>query len=146
MRQAERVTMLRAIDSLWVRHLTDLDALREGIGLRAYGQQDPLVAYRKEAFEMYEGLLDNVREIVRAIFSACTCSAAPPPPRAGAAHESVRWRNWPQADQNCRVANHRAKRSVPVRQRQKIQTLSWQVRRACSVWPGAARRPATGDA
>ncbi|MBN1812763.1 MAG: preprotein translocase subunit SecA [Anaerolineae bacterium] len=56
--------MLRAVDRLWVRHLTDLDVLREGIRLRAYGQQDPLVAYRKEAFEMYEGLLARVQEEV----------------------------------------------------------------------------------
>jgi preprotein translocase subunit SecA len=80
MRQAERITMLRAIDNLWVRHLTDLDALREGIGLRAYGQQDPLVAYRKEAFEMYEGLLEGVREAVaRDIFRVQLAPAAPPP-------------------------------------------------------------------
>jgi preprotein translocase subunit SecA len=80
MRQAERITMLRAFDNLWVRHLTDLDALREGIGLRAYGQQDPLVAYRKEAFEMYEGLLEGVREAVaRDIFRVQLAPAAPPP-------------------------------------------------------------------
>jgi len=78
MRQAERAVMLRAIDSLWVRHLTDLDALREGIGLRAYGQQDPLVAYRKEAFAMYEGLMDNVREIVaRDIFRVRVAPTGP---------------------------------------------------------------------
>jgi preprotein translocase subunit SecA len=82
MRQAERITMLRAIDGLWVRHLTDLDELREGIGLRAYGQQDPLVAYRKEAFEMYEGLLEGVREIVARDIFRVQVHAAPPPPRA----------------------------------------------------------------
>jgi preprotein translocase subunit SecA len=83
MRQAERAIMLNAIDSLWVRHLTDLDALREGIGLRAYGQQDPLVAYRKEAFEMYESLLENVREIVaRDVFRVQIRQPPAPPPRA----------------------------------------------------------------
>ena len=82
MRQAERAIMLHAIDTLWVRHLTDLDGLREGIGLRAYGQQDPLVAYRKEASEMYEGLLDNVREIVaRDIFRVQLRQPTAPPPR-----------------------------------------------------------------
>ena len=60
----DRQLMLRAVDSLWVRHLTDLDELREGIRLRAYGQQNPLVAYRKEAFEMYEALLVRVQEMV----------------------------------------------------------------------------------
>jgi preprotein translocase subunit SecA len=60
----DRQLMLRAVDSLWVRHLTDLEGLREGIGLRAYGQQNPLVAYRKEAHEMYETLLARIQETV----------------------------------------------------------------------------------
>jgi preprotein translocase subunit SecA len=60
----DRQLMLRAVDALWVRHLTDLEALREGIGLRAYGQQNPLVAYRKEAHEMYEALLGRIQETV----------------------------------------------------------------------------------
>ena len=60
----DRHLMLRAVDGLWVRHLTDLEALREGIGLRAYGQQNPLVAYRKEAHETYEALLAQIQETV----------------------------------------------------------------------------------
>jgi preprotein translocase subunit SecA len=56
--------MLRAVDRLWVRHLTDLDVLREGIGLRAYGQQNPLVAFKKEAHEMYQGLLASRQEAI----------------------------------------------------------------------------------
>jgi preprotein translocase subunit SecA len=65
----DRQLMLQAVDGLWVRHLTNLDELREGIRLRAYGQQDPLVAYRKEAFEMYEVLLGRIQETVaRSIF------------------------------------------------------------------------------
>ncbi len=82
MRQAERAIMLHAIDTLWVRHLTDLDGLREGIGLRAYGQQDPLVAYRKEASEMYEGMLENVREIVARDIFRVQLRQQPSPPRA----------------------------------------------------------------
>jgi len=61
--------MLGVIDNLWIRHLTDLDNLREGIGLRAYGQQDPLVAYKKEAHEMYQDLLTAIQhDIVQRIF------------------------------------------------------------------------------
>jgi len=56
----DRHVMLKAVDTLWVRHLTELDGLREGIGLRAYGQQDPLISYKKEAYEMYEGLLAGI--------------------------------------------------------------------------------------
>jgi preprotein translocase subunit SecA len=60
----DRNLMLQSVDSLWVRHLTDLESLREGIGLRAYGQQNPLVAYRKEAYEMYEALLAEIQSRV----------------------------------------------------------------------------------
>jgi preprotein translocase subunit SecA len=64
MRQVERLVMLRAVDSLWIRHLTDLDNLREGIGLRAYGQQDPLVAFKKEAHEMYADLMTAIQHTI----------------------------------------------------------------------------------
>jgi preprotein translocase subunit SecA len=51
-----RLVMLNAVDKLWVRHLTTLDELRTGIGLRAFGQQDPLVTFKREAFGMFENL------------------------------------------------------------------------------------------
>ena len=65
----DRQLLLRAVDSLWVRHLTGLDRLREGIGLRAFGQQNPLVAYRTEAHEMYMALLGEIQQTVaRSVF------------------------------------------------------------------------------
>jgi len=65
----DRRMMLRAVDSLWVRHLTSLGDLREGIGLRAYGQQNPLVSYRKEAHEMYQSLLARIqRNVARSVY------------------------------------------------------------------------------
>ena len=65
----DRHLVLRAVDELWVRHLTDLGVLREGIGLRAYGQQNPLVAYRKEAHEMYQDLLGRIqRQVARSVY------------------------------------------------------------------------------
>ncbi len=71
MRRLERLVMLHEIDKLWVRHLTALDELREGIGLRAYGQQDPLVAYKAEAYGMFQTLLADIqRGIVQTIFRA----------------------------------------------------------------------------
>jgi preprotein translocase subunit SecA len=69
MRQMERLVMLRAVDTLWMRHLTELDTLREGIGLRAYGQQDPLVSFKKEAHELYADLTARIQEnIVHSIY------------------------------------------------------------------------------
>jgi preprotein translocase subunit SecA len=71
MRQLERLVMLRAVDNRWVRHLTDLDELREGIGLRAFAQQDPLIAYKREASEMYAELIESIsRDVVTAIYHA----------------------------------------------------------------------------
>jgi preprotein translocase subunit SecA len=77
-----RDIMLRAVDNLWIRHLTDLDVLREGIGLRAYGQQNPLVAYKKEAHEMYQGLLAGIQEmVVNNLFRVPVTATPQPRPR-----------------------------------------------------------------
>jgi preprotein translocase subunit SecA len=55
----------------WVRHLTALDELRTGIGLRAFGQQDPLVTFKREGYGMFQGLKSNIQtEIVRGVFHA----------------------------------------------------------------------------
>ncbi len=69
MRILERLVMLRVIDTLWVEHLTAIDYLRQGIGMRAVAQQDPLVAYRRQSSEMFQELLDAIREeVARTIF------------------------------------------------------------------------------
>jgi preprotein translocase subunit SecA len=62
--QVERFVLLRTIDSLWVEHLTELDDMRRGIGLRGYAQQDPLNEFRKEAYRLYEELRDLIRRQV----------------------------------------------------------------------------------
>jgi preprotein translocase subunit SecA len=64
MRILERFVMLQTIDRLWVEHLTAMDEMREGIGLQAYGQVDPLVAYKREAFDMFDQLMANIRRTV----------------------------------------------------------------------------------
>ncbi len=61
MRQLERYLLLRIIDQRWIDHLHDMDALREGIGLRAYGQKDPLREYKREAFETFQDLLKSIQ-------------------------------------------------------------------------------------
>ncbi len=69
MRQIERWVSLQVIDSLWMDHLDAIDDLREGIGLRGYGQRDPLVEYKNEAFGMFERLIASIdSEIVHRIF------------------------------------------------------------------------------
>lgn len=69
MRQLERLVMLSIIDRHWVDHLTAIDDLREGIGLRAYGQRDPLVEYKNDAYRMFQELMASIqRDIVHAIY------------------------------------------------------------------------------
>jgi preprotein translocase subunit SecA len=62
--QFERFMMLRTIDSHWMDHLQAMDDLKEGIGLRAYGQNDPLVAYKIEAYQMFKEMRDSINEEV----------------------------------------------------------------------------------
>ena len=69
----ERLIMLRAIDSRWQDFLRGMDSLREGVGLRAYGQQDPLVEYKREAYSMFETLMTDIKEAVASqVFRAAT--------------------------------------------------------------------------
>ncbi len=62
MRHHERMIMLSVLDSQWKDHLLSMDHLKEGIGLRGYGQHDPLVEYKKESFEMFEAMLQRFQE------------------------------------------------------------------------------------
>lgn len=62
MRQVERLIMLRVIDSQWMEHLNAMEYLKEGIGLRAYAQTDPLVAYKTEAFGMFQDMMHRIEE------------------------------------------------------------------------------------
>ncbi len=64
MRDVERQLMLDVVDNLWIHHLTALDALRTGIGLRAFGQQDPLVAFKREAYELFQQLIRQIEDQV----------------------------------------------------------------------------------
>jgi preprotein translocase subunit SecA len=69
LRSVERYTILSAIDKLWQEHLYHMDSLRNSIGLRAYGQRDPLIEYKVEAFKMFDELMLNIKsEICRNIF------------------------------------------------------------------------------
>ncbi len=69
MREFERIIMLQVIDSQWKDHLLGMDYLKEGIGLRGYGQRDPLVEYKKESYDMFQSMMDRIEEeTVRYIF------------------------------------------------------------------------------
>ena len=68
-RELERMVMLRIVDDKWMDHLDAMDQLREGIGLRAYGQKDPLVEYKFEGYEMFQNMIDTIQDdVVRYLF------------------------------------------------------------------------------
>ena len=71
MRELERVIMLRVVDTLWMDHLDEMEHVKREIGLRAYGQHDPVVEYRNVASELYEGMNEAIkRDIVRYLMFA----------------------------------------------------------------------------
>jgi preprotein translocase subunit SecA len=84
-KQLQRIAILRVIDEKWKENLYDMDHLKEGVGLRAYGQQDPLIEYKKEGFRLFQAMLDEVnQEALRLVFRAQPVveeTPAPPPRR-----------------------------------------------------------------
>ncbi|ACV64664.1 preprotein translocase, SecA subunit [Desulfofarcimen acetoxidans DSM 771] len=69
MRELERVVILKIVDEKWMDHLDAMDQLREGVGLRAYGQKDPLVEYKFEGYEMFQNMIDSIQEdVVRYVY------------------------------------------------------------------------------
>jgi preprotein translocase subunit SecA len=81
MRQVERFVMLRTIDTKWIDYLTTMEHFREGIGLRAYAQRDPLVEYKNEAHDMFQELTASIQaDIVANMFRVEVRQDPPPPP------------------------------------------------------------------
>ena len=71
MRELERVIMLKVVDTLWMDHLDEMEHVKREIGLRAYGQHDPVVEYRNVGSDLYNGMLDSIkRETVRYLLFA----------------------------------------------------------------------------
>ena len=79
MRFIEKQLLLTTLDAVWKEHLLMLDQLRQGIGLRAYAQKDPLNEYKREAFTLFHGMLDQMRERVTAMLARVEVGPAPEP-------------------------------------------------------------------
>jgi preprotein translocase subunit SecA len=82
LRQLERLVMLQIIDAQWKDHLLSMDHLKEGIGLRGYGQRDPLTEYKREAFDIFEEMVGRIRTmVVEWLFKLQVTREGPPEPR-----------------------------------------------------------------
>ena len=82
MKELEKAIMLRVVDSKWMEHLDAMDALKEGINLRAYGQKNPLVEYKFEAYEMFEEMIDSIKRTVVTFLYHIQVTYSKPVPQA----------------------------------------------------------------
>lgn len=79
MRELEKVIMLKVVDNKWMEHLDHMDMLREGINLRAYGQKNPLIEYKVEAYDMFQDMIENIQvEIAKLVFRVNIVSESMP--------------------------------------------------------------------
>ena len=82
LREIERVVLLKVVDTKWMAHIDDMEELKRGIGLRSYGQKNPVVEYRMEGFDMFDAMIDAIREdTVRMLFTIQVRKASPAPKR-----------------------------------------------------------------
>jgi preprotein translocase subunit SecA len=93
MRQLERAVLLQVVDQRWKEHLFDMDKLKEGIGLRAYGQKDPLLEYKREGYEMFVEMIEEIkREVVQLLLKIQAYHQPNEQPRPS--QETARWREY----------------------------------------------------
>ncbi|MEC7489260.1 MAG: preprotein translocase subunit SecA [Pseudomonadota bacterium] len=121
MRLAEKSLLLQLLDQTWKEHLLALDHLRQGIGLRAYGQKDPLNEYKREAFDMFEEMLDNLRETVTSVMCHLELSIDAEELAAleNAEHQRMETRNDPAfADPEMRAAGYESMHPAAITQAQ----------------------------
>lgn len=145
MRKVERSVMLRSTDTLWVRHLTALDSLRQGIGLRAYGQQDPLVAFKKEGYDMYNQLRAAIQdEIVKRIFHVQVVRReAPQPKNMQAIHRQPPEMRAERAGANSQQAQAPVRRPKKYGRNEPCPCGSGKKYKDCYGRPGCNAQPGT---
>ncbi len=147
LQESERVILLEAIDELWQEHLYAMDALREGVSLRSYGQKDPLIEYKQEAYIMFDELMGSINnKVLSNLFSSHqrlqmfmehirntmmhgrTFGPDSQPQQPRPAQASIRRRRAGRGTEDhhpaeARGSQGRTQRTLPLRQRQEIQGL-----------------------
>lgn len=86
MRELEKVVMLKVVDSKWMEHLDHMDMLREGINLRAYGQRNPLIEYKVEAYDMFQAMIEVIQEDIAKLMFRVNIMTQPEQPEDHLAH------------------------------------------------------------
>ena len=134
MRFLEKTFMLQVIDHHWKDHLLGMDHLRDGIGLRGYGQKDPLIEYKREGYDLFAGMMERVKSDtldrlfhVQAVRNEAQPTAPPAAPRhltpPPPTHPQSRRRTSRTSDGSAKRRQSRPQRPLPLRQREKIQEV-----------------------
>tara|TARA_E500000075_G_scaffold26600_1_gene23323 strand:- start:729 stop:3356 length:2628 start_codon:yes stop_codon:yes gene_type:complete len=110
MRNIEKSVILQILDQQWKEHLLSLDHLRQGINLRAYAQKDPLNEYKREAFQMFEGMLDKMRQTVTMALAHVNLR---PQQNAGSTDEAPAKKDAKQASGETQVKSDKVPRNAP---------------------------------
>ena len=94
LREVERVVLLKVVDNKWMAHIDDMEELKRGIGLRSYGQKNPVVEYRMEGFDMFDAMVDAIREdTVRMLFTIQVRKTGDAPKREQVLNEGAQHHN-----------------------------------------------------
>ena len=126
MRELERVIMLRVVDEYWMDNIDAMDDLKQGIGLRAYGQHDPVVAYKEEGYQMFEAMITAIKEetIRRMFLVQLRPGAGGQAGEGGQGDRHLRpGQVSGQACAGAQGAQGRPQRPLPLRQRQEVQEV-----------------------
>jgi preprotein translocase subunit SecA len=122
MRYVEKSILLQTLDHLWREHLVMLEHLRQVIGLRGYGQRDPLNEYKAEAFSLFEAMMAHLREAVTGQLMRVEIVQSPPAEEA----TKLPYMDGTQFERPVEMGQGWPQRAVPLRVRQEIQTLPRQ--------------------
>ena len=131
MRELERLAMLQVIDTSWKEHLYEMDQLKEGIGLRAYGQKDPLLEYKSEGFRAFSDMLARVNEnVIELIYKAQIRQQFPfrrparQPQQMREVHDSAAGMGFERAPQEQAGSQHQAQQQQQQRQGKKVPIVT----------------------
>ncbi len=126
MRELERICLLKCVDRQWMDHIDNMDQLRQGIALRGYGQKDPVVEYRIEGFDMFDQMVDSIRESsVKMLLTIELRAAGAAPKREQVAK--------PTGEGLCPATVHPASRAAP-----RASRCVWSKLAATTLAPAAA--------
>ncbi len=122
MRELERVILLRVVDEYWMDHIDAMSELRKGIGLRAYGNAKPIDAYKKEGFEMFDAMINGIKEeVARRLFAVEIKRPEESLERKRVAKISDNVGGEGRKREPVKKVKSRQKRPLPLRQREKYK-------------------------